>query len=62
MADKTKIQVKVKGTSFSAPTLPLTIPTVTVQYVVDDGAVVCWEVPFATATKNDAAQFKAKGP
>ena len=29
---------------------------------VDDGGLACWEVPLSTATKNDAAQFKAKGP
>jgi len=58
--DKTKIQVKVKGSSFAAPTLPLTT-TVTAQFIVDDGGTACWEVPMSVATKNDAAQFKAKG-
>jgi len=58
--DKTQIQVKAKGASFAAPTLPLTT-TVTAQFLVDDGGITCWEVPMSTPTKNDAAQFKAKG-
>jgi hypothetical protein len=58
--DKTQIQVKLKGSSFAAPALPLTT-TVTAQFIVDDGGISCWEVPLSTAKKNDAAQFKAKG-
>lgn len=60
-AGRTRVQVKATGANFSAPSLPLTT-TVTAQFVVDDGSVSCWEVPFAVASKNDAKQFKATGP
>ncbi len=59
-AGKTQVQVKAKGLKLSAPTLPLTT-TVTAQFVVDDGAIECWEVPMSATLKNDTVQFKAKG-
>jgi hypothetical protein len=58
--DKTQIQVKAKGLSFTPPALPLTT-TVTAQFIVDDGGISCWEVPMSTTIKNDVVQFKAKG-
>ena len=53
---KAKIILKGKADNLPLPTLPLS-PTVTVQLKND---AICWEAVYGTATKNDAAQFKAK--
>ena len=60
VAGKSQIQVKMKGLTFAAPVLPLTT-TVTAQFIIDGGSTLCFEVPMASPSKNEAAQFKAKG-
>jgi hypothetical protein len=64
-AGKAKVSMKMKSKlgSFVAPPLPLTEPNVKAQLVIDDGGTpVCFETAFPAATKNDAAQYSAKGP
>jgi len=56
---KPKLLVKEKGTGIDLPALPLAkAPQVTVQLKNSEGN--CWSANFGTATKSDAAQFKAK--
>lgn len=55
------IVLKGKGGLLAMPALGLA-PPVRVQLVAtDDGGTTCWESSFASAQKNDAAQFKANG-
>lgn len=63
-AGKAQVQIKTKGKGgfYSAPATPLTLP-VTIQLLIDDGGPVeCFKTVFSAATKNDAENFKAKGP
>lgn len=55
---KPKIQVQGVGVYIEPPALPLTLP-VTVQ-VKNTQTGVCWDAVYSSASKNDAAQFKAK--
>lgn len=55
---KPKVQVQGSGIFIQPPALPLTLP-VTVQ-VKNTQTGVCWDAVYSTASKNDAAQFKAK--
>lgn len=59
---KSRVQVKARGSSLLPPSLALTLP-VTVQLVVADSAGMrCWQTAFTSASANDSARFKAKGP
>jgi hypothetical protein len=59
-AGKSRIQVKGKGSQLTIPSLPLT-GSVTVQLIADDGgSTECWDASFASPTKNEAGQYKAK--
>jgi hypothetical protein len=60
-AGKAVVQVAGKGSYLPMPTLGLTLP-VTVQLVAGDTSTECWQSIFTAALKNDAEQFKAKGP
>jgi hypothetical protein len=59
---KAQVQLKAKGDLIPMPALPLTL-NVTAQLLIDDGATTeCWQTVYSSTLKNDAAQFKAKGP
>ena len=56
---KAKVQLKLKGSSFVAPALPLGAdPRVTAEVRTSDGQ--CFGASFSTADRNDAQQFKAR--
>jgi hypothetical protein len=65
--DKTKVQIKAKGTK-----LPLPIPLSGTETFDQDSAVIvqlinsttstCWTSSFTSNSKNDGEQFKAKAP
>ncbi len=56
------VKLQGKGAALQVPVPTLTLP-VTVQFVADVGTSrTCWETRYTTATRNDAQQFKAKGP
>jgi hypothetical protein len=63
-AGKSKAQVKAKGSNIPTPAPFNAVeffdadPNVTVQLVNDEGK--CWTTEFATATKNEVDQYKAK--
>jgi hypothetical protein len=60
--DKAQVQVKAKGINVPLPALQLTLP-VTVQLLIGDAnGTNCWQSTFTTQVRNDAKQFKAKGP
>ncbi|HYC56660.1 MAG TPA: myxococcus cysteine-rich repeat containing protein [Candidatus Binatia bacterium] len=61
---KAKMLLKGKGLEVPDPDLaPNGLDTdVTVQMLVDDGTDECWQSTFTTPKRNDAEQFKAKGP
>ena len=54
---RTKIIARGQGIHFREPPLPLGLP---VRAQIQSANGPCWEATFATATKNDTAQFKAK--
>jgi len=57
-----RVQVTGKGRSLSMPTLGLTLP-VTVQFVARDASSTeCWQTTYSTDTRNDTADFTARGP
>jgi len=58
---KSQVKAQGKGASLVPPAPALTLP-VTVQLVVDDGSVRCWQTAFTVASRNDTEQFSAKGP
>lgn len=59
---KAQVQAQGKGSALPMPALPLTLP-VTVQLLAQDGlGTECWQTTYTTFTKNEPAQFKAKGP
>jgi uncharacterized delta-60 repeat protein len=56
---KSKVQAKLKGTSFIPPSLPLAAgPAVIAEMRTSDGQ--CFGASFSTAVRNDAVQFSAK--
>jgi hypothetical protein len=55
------VQVQGKGLDLATPGLPLTLPVVA-QFLADDGTTECWRTTYTVATKNETAQFQAKGP
>jgi uncharacterized delta-60 repeat protein len=60
--DKAQVEVKAKGIDVPLPALPLSLP-VTVQLLIGDGdGTNCWQSTFSVPIRNDAQQFKAKGP
>jgi len=66
-AGKTKVQLVAKGVNLPMPT-PFSATnffdqdtTVTVQ-MVNDETTTCWTKSYATASKNDNDDFKAKAP
>ncbi len=62
VAGKAQVQAKGQGLLLAAPSPPL-VGTVTAQLLIDDGLTVeWWQTTFSSATKNDATQYKAKGP
>jgi hypothetical protein len=62
LAGKASVQAKGKSLLLPMPALGLTLP-VTVQLVIGDGpGLECWQTTYTTQIKNDASQFKAKGP
>jgi hypothetical protein len=62
-AGSAAIDIKGKGLEVRMPMLGDLVLPVTVQFVVVDGMDAgCWDATFATPARNDAQQFKAKGP
>lgn len=57
---KSKVQVKAKGGSLSIPSLPLTSSVIVQLLATNGGDDECWQAEYATTTKNDGTQFKAK--
>ena len=61
-AGKAQVQVKAKGANIATPVLPLT-GDVTAQLLIGDASgTVCFQTVYTTPTKNEADQYKAKGP
>jgi uncharacterized delta-60 repeat protein len=59
VAGKAKVQVKMRGTDFDAPALPLVAdPRVVVELRTSDGQ--CFGGRFSTAKRNDARDFNAR--
>ncbi len=56
-----RVVMGAKGVNIPMPALGLTLP-VTVQLIADDGTTECWQTVYTASQKNDALQFKAKGP
>jgi hypothetical protein len=64
-AGKSSVSMKLKSKTgeFVSPPLPLTVPSVRAQLIVDDGVTpVCFETTLAAPTKNEPKQYSAKGP
>jgi hypothetical protein len=56
-----RLVVKARGVHLLMTPLAL-VPPVRLQFqVIDEGGRNCWESSFATARRNDATTFKAKG-
>jgi hypothetical protein len=62
VSGKASVQAKGKGVPLPTPALVLALP-VTAQLVITNGSTTeCWQTIYTTATVNDTARFKAKGP
>jgi 6-phosphogluconolactonase (cycloisomerase 2 family) len=64
VAGKSQIQVKGKGQLLAPPDTAALVLPVTIQLLVDDGTVECFQTTFSSAgvAKQDANILKAKGP
>jgi len=63
-AGRAQVQVKGKGALLAPPDTAALVLPVTLQLLVDDGTVECFQTVFSSGgvKKQDAESFKAKGP
>ncbi len=61
-AGKAQVAIQAKGANLDTPTLPLSTDVLVQLLIGDPSGIECWENTFSATIKNDAAQFKAKGP
>ena len=58
-----QIKTKGKGGFYSAPATGTLVLPVTIQLMIDDGASIeCFKTTFSSFIKQNAENFKAKGP